>query len=335
MQTATLNIRDYHVGNIIEGLLKRKGQDSENTEKSYRKVIARFFKYKCGKDFKFLNPDDLETNRSYVVKYQTSLREQYKTSTVNHEMTILKRLYREFEENDLPVKSSWFDVERYKEYDTESYDTLSHDEVFEIIEYFENKGKKNLQKALLVRIAYSTAFRRSTLLSLTPSNIIEREGIKYFKAYGKGNKLSYKIIDNTLSDIIDEHIKKNNIQDDEYIIQLTDRTVTRMMNEIRKQFDFGDRHIVFHSFKKASIDEVGRITGGDVKAMQIHGDHSSASTTLDSYVMRDTFEGLTPVSLESCSNVREDLEAFSKEELLNAIEKLDRSSQFKLLSVLK
>ncbi len=103
-----------------------------------------------------------------------------------------------------------------------------------------------------------------------------------------------------------------------------------MMNYIRENIDFGDRKIVFHSFKKASIEEVSIISGGDIKAMQNHGDHSNASTTINSYLADKKLEDLVTVDV----NTHIPTEAFdelSQEEFVKLVKSMDRSTQIRLL----
>jgi hypothetical protein len=114
------------------------------------------------------------------------------------------------------------------------------------------------------------------------------------------------------------------------IFAITPLTVSRMMNYIRENMDFGHRRIVFHSFKKASINEVNLISGGDLKAIQAHGDHTDVKTTLNSYLEDKKMEDLIAVDINTRVPL-EKLQDMSKEELVQLIMSADRSTQIKLM----
>lgn len=319
-------LEDNNVWASIKTLLERIGQNSENTRDTYERAIREFFKTMRNRELEDLTESDLQFTKAQIETYQVSLRNKYKTTTVNTRMSALMKCYKKLEDHEFEVKSSWFDVDRYPEYDKEGYSTLSHHEVEEIIELV-SKTRKGFEKALLVRLAYATAFRKKSLLNLRWTDIINRDDIWFIKTLGKGNKWDYKKISNEL---YEELMKQKELIDGDKIFKLTDKTVNRMMAYIRDNMDFGDRNIVFHSFKKASINEVNIITGGDIKAMQTHGNHSSPSTTINDYLAEKKLDDLIVVD----TNRHIPLEKFdelSKDELINLIRNMDRNTQIKML----
>lgn len=309
--------------------LKRKGQDSENTKKTYERAIRDFFLTMRGTKVEYLTEEDLIFSKQEIENYSIELREHFKTKTVNGAMSALREFYKRLKDDGFSVDLSWFDVDRYKENDSEKYDSLSHEEVLNIMEFLNTRlnDTKRAHKVLLVRLAYATAYRKQSLLELTWDDIVDLDGVKFIKTIGKGNKESYKKISDSLYHDLMNHKKEFGT---EKIIDLNAKTVQRMMDSINKNLDFGERNIVFHSFKKASIKEVGLLTGGDIKAMQAHGDHNSAQTMLDFYLDEKKKEDLVVVDTED----NFDLDAFknmSHEELLNLVESMDRNTKVKML----
>lgn len=310
----------------IHTYLTRKGQDSANTRDTYGRHIRDFFKTMRNKEVEELVEADLIFDKKQIKAYQVALKEQYKGSTVNNTMTALKECYDQLQEDGFAVDVAWFNVERYDEHDSESWDAFTHEEVLQIINLL-SKTRKGREKSLLVRLAYATAFRKESILSLKFSDITDINGIWFIKTLGKGNKWSHKkLSDDLYAEIMDfkEEVQR------EKIFTLTHKTVNKMMNYIRENIDFGDRRIVFHSFKKASIEEVNTITGGDLKAMQAHGDHSNATTTVNNYLAKKKLEDLVTVDVSNHVPV-EKFEELSKEELLELLKKTDRNTQIKLL----
>jgi site-specific recombinase XerD len=306
--------------------LTRKGQNSVNTQKTYERHIRDFFGTMRNKRLEDLVEEDLFFTPQQIETYQVALKERYKGTTVNGTMSAIRECYGSLSRNGFAVEKKWFDLDAYDEHDKESYDTLTHEEVCNIIDLV-SKTRKGSEKSLLVRLAYATAFRKESLISLKWSSIIDREGVWYIKTLGKGNKWSHKKLSKDLYEALMAHKLTTN---KEKIFELTKKTINKMMNYIRENMDFGDRRIVFHSFKKASINEVNIISGGDIKAMQAHGDHNDATTTLNDYLAKKNMEDLVMVDINTHIPV-EKFEELSQEELVGLLKSMDRNTQIRLL----
>lgn len=317
----------------IHTYLKRKEQNSIRTKETYERAIRDFFQTMRGKEIEQLLPEDIVFEKHQIKSYQVALKEKHKGSTVNGAMTAVRELYKRFSEDGFDVDINWFNIEGYDEHDSESYGILTHEEVVEILNLVLNT-RKGKEKALLIRLAYATAFRKDTLLNMKWNQIVNIKDVWYAKVMGKGNKPSHKKLTNELYNELMNFKKEKNAQDDEKIFQLTDKTIKLMMKYIRTNMDFGDRWIVFHSFKKASINEVNLISGGDIKAIQAHGDHSNAETALNYYMANKSLEELVPVDI-NVNIPLEKLDDMSKEDLVSLIKNMDRTTQIKLLQKAK
>lgn len=314
----------------IHTFLERKGQNSENTKDTYHRAIRDFFRTMRNKELNQLNQDDLIFTKNQIETYQIKLRSNYKSTTVNTTISAIKECYVKLEDDGFNVSSRWFELERYDEHDKESYDTLTHEEVLQAVELV-SKTRKGDEKSLMLRVAYATAFRRASIQSLTWNDMFEKNGIFYIKTLGKGNKWSYKKLSSSLYNEIIEYGKKCGRSGDEKIFILTSRTIRVMMDYIRENMNFGGRWIVFHSFKKASIDEVNIITGGDIKAMQRHGDHANAMTTLNDYLSNKDMEDLVEVDTDREIPV-DKFSELSHNELLELVMSMDRNTKIKMLN---
>lgn len=310
----------------IRTYLLRKGQDSENTKKTYERSIRDFFKTMRNKDLEDLVEEDLIFTKEQTESYQVALKEQYKGTTVNNAITAIKECYEKLEDNGFSVSASWFKLERYDEHDKESYDTLAHEEILAIIDLV-SKTRKGFEKGLLVRLAYATAFRKESLLTMKWNQIIKIDDIWYAKVLGKGNKWSHKKLSDDLYNTLMIH--KEQTKGDK-IFELTDKTVGKMMKYIRDNIDFGDRRIVFHSFKKASLNEVNILSNGDLKLIQAHGDHSDVRTPLNDYIAKKKIEDLMVIDVNTHIPV-EAFDGLTHEELLNLVKSVDRNTMIKLL----
>lgn len=320
---------DKNVWACLKTFLDRIEQNSKNTRDTYERAIRDFFKEMRNKDIENLVEEDLIFTKPQIETYQVNLRKSFKSTTVNNRISALKKCYTKLEDYGFDVKASWFVLDRYKEYDKESYDPMTHEEIIQAINLV-SSTRKGFEKGLLIRMAYATAFRRESLLELKWTDLVNREGIWFVKTLGKGNEWDYKKISN---DLYDELMKQKELIGGEKIFQLTKKTVNRMMNYIRENIDFGDRVITFHSFKKSSINEVALITNYDLKAMQRQGNHANVATTLNDYMAQKSLDDLVIVDVNYHVPV-EKFDELSKEELVSLIKSADRSIQIKLLQKL-
>lgn len=320
---------DKNVWNCINTFLKRVGQNSKNTRIAYEKAIRDFFKTMRNKELEDLVESDLIFTKPQIETYQVNLRNKFKTTTVNARMSALKKCYTKLEDYNFDVKSSWFALDRYKEHDKESYDPMAHFEIINAMSLV-SKTRKGFEKSLMIRVAYSTAFRKESIQNLTWKDIINRDGVWFMKALGKGNVWDYKKISN---DLYDELMKQKELVGGEKIFELTDRTINKMLKFIRENMDFGERKITFHSLKKSSINEVALITNYDLKAMQQQGNHANVATTLNDYMAKKALDDLVIVDINYSVPV-EKFEELSKEELVKLLLNADRNIQIKLLQQL-
>jgi len=317
---------DKNVWRCIKTFLERIEQNSENTRTTYEYAIRDFFRTMRNKELEDLVEADLVFTKPQIETYQVGLRNKFKASTVNNRISAMKKCYIKLEDYGFDVKSSWFSLERYEQYDKESYDPMTHEEIIQAINLV-SKTRKGFEKSLMIRVAYSTAFRKDSIQKLKWTDIVNMDGTWFMKTLGKGNKWDYKKISN---DLYEELMKQKEAVGGEKIFELTDKTINKMIRFIRDNIDFGDRKITFHSLKKSSINEVALITNYDLKAMQQQGNHASVSTTLNDYMAKKSLEDLVIVDINYKVPV-EKFDELSKDELLNLIKGADRNIQIKLL----
>src|SRR6185312_6471082 len=240
---------DKNVWTCVKTFLDRIGQNSPNTKSTYERAIRDFFMTMRNKDIENLVEDDLIFTKPQIETYQVNLRNSFKSTTVNTKISALKKCYVKLEDYGFNVKSSWFELERYDEHDKEPYDPMTHEEILQAINLV-SETRKGFEKGLMIRVAYATAFRRESISSLTWKDIINRDGVWFIKTLGKGNKWDYKKISN---DLYNSLMEQKELVGGDKIFELTKKTIDRMLNYIRKNIDFGDRRITFHSLKKSSI----------------------------------------------------------------------------------
>lgn len=320
---------DKNVWNCISTFLERIEQNSKNTRLTYERSIRDFFLTMRNKNLEDLVERDLIFKKPQIETYQVNLKKEFKGTTVNNKLSALKRVYSKLEDYGFDVKSSWFDVDRYSEHEKESYDAVTFEEVKEIIGLLHNT-RKGREKALFVEVAFVTAFRKASVQSLKYKDVYRHSDSWVIETVGKGNKKDTKKISDELYQKIARQKMVERKSDEDEIFSLTNKTINAMMVFIRKNIDFGRRNITFHSFKKASIQEVAVRTGYDLKAMQAQGNHASINTTLDFYMKNKDIDDMTAVDLDYNPPV-DKFEDMSKEDLIKMLKSSPRDIQMKLL----
>lgn len=328
-QVVEISKYQNNVFEAITSFLNSVSVESEHTRTTYESAIKDFFKNTRDKELKFLTVDDLSFTYYEIELYRNSMIGKYKNSTINTKMIAVKKMYDKLARYGIEVNASAFDIQKLKEHDTNSYDMMTIEEVNKSIDII-NKTRNGYEKSLLIKVAFSTALRKNVLLKLKWSDVYMQGETPIIKTLGKGNKWSIKKIDLGLyNELIDYKSKVSR----DNVFSLSSSTVQRMMDKINNSIDFGDRNITFHSFKKASIEEMGIQTNYDIKAMQKHGDHSDASTTLNIYLAQKEIDNMPTISTDIKEVDISTLEHLTKEQLIDIIKKSDRETKIKLLDI--
>lgn len=320
---------DYEVYNAIQSFLESAGVESNNTKVTYETAIKDFFKATRSKSLYELSRNDLVFSYIDIEKYRNGLIGTLKNASINIKMIAIKKLFDKLVKYEMVQDSKPFEMHKLKEHDIKSYDSMSIEEVRKCIEVVED-SKNGFEKGLLIRLAFVTGFRKHALMTLKFANITTLNGQNVIKVLDKGNKWSTKKLDDEL---YEEIIQYKEIVNRDNIFNLSNTTVQRMMKLINNKVDFGDRYITFHSFKKASIEEVAIQTNYDIKAMQYQGNHADVTTTLNVYLAKKTMDNMPTISLTSNEPDLSSLKDLTKDDLYDIISKLDRQTQIQVLEL--
>lgn len=320
---------DYEVYNAIQSFLESAGVESNNTKVTYETAIKDFFKATRSKSLYELSRNDLIFSYIDVEKYRNGLIGTLKNASINIKMIAIKKLFDKLVKYEMVQDSKPFEMHKLKEHDIKSYDSMSIEEVRKCIDVVED-SKNGFEKGLLIRLAFVTGFRKHALMTLKFANITTLNGQNVIKVLDKGNKWSTKKLDDEL---YEEIMQYKAVVNRDNIFNLSNTTVQRMMKLINTKVDFGDRYITFHSFKKASIEEVAIQTNYDIKAMQYQGNHADVTTTLNVYLAKKTMDNMPTISLTSNEPDLSSLKDLTKDDLYDIISKLDRQTQIQVLEL--
>lgn len=316
----------------IQTFLGKMELHSKNTRMNYERSICKFFMYMKNKSIEQLTIEDLKFRNNDMVKYQLFLKEQYANITVNSYMSAIVSLYDYFEKNDYPVKSKTMKVDPLSD-DGETYGkmTVQEAETFATLAKDQVKGQ---EKSSLIRLAYTTSFRKQELLNLEWSDIVYNgsQNVYLVHVIGKGGKkhtqpISHDMFSELLKIKEQKYYQRYN---DNKIFHLSNQAIQDMMDRIKEEMGIEEeRNIVFHSLRNVAPSFIMETTGNIMEAKR-QLNHSNVNTTVKNYLeQKQDYLQMASIQIEdkidSCI-----FDELTHEELLNMVKGFGNGIGFQL-----
>lgn len=290
---------------------------SKHTQKTYERSIRLFFMWYTGKSIEQIAPDDLPIKNAKFINYQTYLRNHernYSNTTINNMTAAIQSLYKFLEINEYNVKALYLNLKSLKE-NPEHAGSLNFDEA-EHMAQLVLKQRKGQEKSALIRLAYTTSFRKSSLLSLKWSDFTYKGNYYEIKVIVKGGSQQIKSIPVELYDEL-EKIKNQPYYaqyDDNRVFHLGNKAIQAMMDSLHEEMEItAERNIVFHSFRNVAVK-----FGSPREAQQALG-HKNINTTIDHYD-RETRDLSDSLSMRMHNKIPNDVfMSLSKDDLIKLI----------------
>ncbi|OMD71200.1 tyrosine-type recombinase/integrase [Paenibacillus odorifer] len=320
-----VGFQNSSVGESIETFLMNMGRKSIRTKYNYEQALKRFFMWHCGKTFSELKVEDLDIINEKMIRYQLHLindyNPKYSNSTVNTLTAPVMSLYEFLSRNrNYNVRAEDVIVDMQPE-DSENYGELTVREAEKMAE-LSFKQKKGQEKSALIRLAYTTSFRRSSLLALEWSDIKfdQRNQCYLVNGIGKGKKKHTRPIS---IDLYNELLKIKEQKyyaryNDNKIFHLSEDGIGSMMKVVKDEMGITpERNVVFHSLRNVAAGYIAD-AGGSIEEIRDQLNHSGYGA-LKHYIHKDK-DYANMAGMKMDENVDTDLfEELSKEELLKLI----------------
>lgn len=339
-KSAMVNITGLHSGSVYEDVLaflSKHRKKNESTAKIYEKGLAMFYMWYRNKRLIELQRDDVEVRNATIIRYQDYLIEsdQYAANTINKYLSALASFYEFLERNHYPVKAEYVKVDRLFVDKKQSRHGEMNDYEAKLIREYVRPQVKGIEKAALIRLAYTTSLRKSELLKLTWTDINKHptQDVYIITTIQKGKKSNDIPISedlyNELLTIKDQEYYQR--YDDNKIFHLSKTTIQNMMQDINDNVSLHDgKGVVFHSFRNVMggwLEE----RGSSLNEIQEHFNHSDMSTYLEHYKHK-TKDYTNSPSVRFEMEIKEDIfDELSREDLLELI----KSQKGGVLSQLK
>ncbi|WP_339304550.1 site-specific integrase [Paenibacillus sp. FSL L8-0435] len=317
------NVIQLYSRRVYEDIMTFIGKfESKHTQKNYERSIRNFFLWlhNVNKDIEHLTVDDLKVRNADMLRYQKYLKDHeadYTHITINSHIAPIQSLYEYLETNEYPINSKHTKISMLSD-DTEITGSLYLNEAEEMARLFLQDRKLGQEKYALIRTAYTTSFRKSSLLSLKWSDIKKNPLAENYlvTTIGKGNKRHTMPIS---VDLYNELLKIKGQKyyhkyKDDKIFHLSPNTIQTMMNNIKKKMGIlPERNIKFHSLRNVAA------SFGTIEEAKKHLNHSNISTT-ERYRKHTAEDYSNSISLRIEDKIDDSiLEQLNKEELIHLI----------------
>ena len=332
-----------NVGQVIDLGLNQNKRNSKDTYKSYRNTIDNFFNFVFGCPHNEVTPQQIGSiNSIFTNEYIDYLKSKGNTNrTIKQKISALKQMA-------TWLKMAGFDIDPFvfepfskmRTNNKNMYEAFEEMEMYAMIEKAK-EYQNGKMKSLLIELAFETAFRKSAILSLKRENFIIKNGKCVVWVYDKGSKKDVKYIDEKLFarivDIIEKFPKALLFKSrDDDRVPMSKKAAERLIIKLKKDLGINNKKKTFHSIKKASINRMERLSGGDLSIMKRHGNHANASTTINHYYKSDKEDEIYYALVQG--NGVPDLKsvkAATKEETIEAIKLASARVQFEIIANLK
>lgn len=311
-----LNAYKNELYNDIILFIERKGIKSKNTASSYLTDIKDFFRIIKNKEIEELDIHDLKIRFEDFENYILELDDMgLMGSTINRKVatmiSFLKYLSG-FSNYKNIIDTSYFkNIDKLPD-NSRGYDVLTKEEIEQMANLAKKEREKGLIKYYLILFSADTCIRQSAILKLKWSDFKDMGHEVEITGVDKGNKyFKSKISKNFYNELLQLKNEKN-----DYVFDISKRTISRMMERLKKKMDFGSRYITFHSFRKSGITFIWNLTKDPLAVMNA-GNHSSFDTT-KIYIQEDNYGAIGMFSSSNIINL-DIFKNMTREELLNLI----------------
>lgn len=325
---------------------------SVNTGKAYKTAVNLMTNYFFKKDAIYVTFEELRSLRMIdIMELYAWMKEdvkdkdgnyapRYKINTINKHINgmkgFMKFMNSEFDDISHKIFNN-INLDNPKK-DSESYGGLDWEEVKAIWKFAENDnlfGGLSKKFSMLIRLASVTSIRLESLLNMTWTKSwrekVERGvTVHYIDVVDKSQRHVKSV-----SEIFYNELRES-LTEDKMFDGLNKNNVNKFLKICLDKLGFPEsRNIKFHSFKKAGVMRALDITDNIYKAKE-QGNHSSIKTTEEHYLKyQESLMDMVSYSIEDTVDVTEDINKYTKEELVNAIGKLREVSKRELLMILR
>lgn len=294
--------------------------NSIHTKKNYERSLRSFYMWFVGKEIEMLSREDLRVRNADIIRYQNYLKDHpadYSNVTVNNYIAPIQSLYEWLETNEYEINSKHVKVDALPD-DSEHCGALYLDEAEQMAKLVFEDRKQGQEKSVFIRMAYTTSFRKSSLLNLKWSDIVLNEKGGYYNVHTIGKRGKKHIVPIS-SDLYNELLllkgqKYYQKYQDNRIFHLSTKTIQVMMEKLKMKMGIGpERNVKFHSLRNVAAGF------GTLEEAKKHLNHTNISTT-ETYYRHVNEDRSNSISLRMEEKIEDEIfNELSKEQLIELI----------------
>lgn len=272
----------------IQKWLNKHGYNSDNTKRDYERDVKHFFKLMKDKQIEHLTLNDVQLTlddfEDYINELYTMVDDKeerkYTNKTINRKVAAVKGMIKYLAGKKLDgeyiVKDvAYMSLINSLPENSQHHGILESNEVFRMAELALEERFKGNNKRLAILFSYDTCARKSDVLNLKWSDFEVKDDVVVVNGIGKGNKVFRKSISRDFYEEI-LTLKEGGVDN---VFQLTEKNIDNMMPRLKDKMGISpERHIVFHSLRKAGSTFIFRVTNDLLQAKKALN-HSNVNTT--------------------------------------------------------
>lgn len=314
----------------------------ENTRKAYKSDISEYFAFMCSnKDISMLTKDDVEKGmydenllEKHANRYKRHLMEKHpdSESTVIRKISTIRALYKKLQINRYDVNYLIFHTKGLK-MDNESYDAIPYNLVKPMAILAESNPYFGSELSTFLLVAAQTSFRVNALLNLTKDNIkFNSDRNRYtVTVIDKGRKKRTMPLDTDIHAKVVELVKAGDGNNPLLFQNIKSDWIRKAIKKMAESFpELKGKYITTHSLRSSAPVYEQKTTGNTLAGIQQTG-HKNYQTYVDHYVDKtENYDSLAGIRMFKDTN-KSVLEQISKEEILEALEKINSIAYHQLL----
>lgn len=325
------NVTGLHSGSVYEDIRTfLDSYESKYTTRNYERSLKNFYVWFKNKPINELKEDDLYVRNADMLRYRKFLKNhpaEYTNNYINGMIAAIQSFYEFLERNEYDLKASRVKLKPLPD-DSVRCGSLYANEAEEMSQRVLSTTKGQ-EKSTLIRLAYTTSLRKSTLLSITKDDIVLHPLGNYYEltTIGKGGEkhtvpISHEMYRELIKITEQEYYAQYN--DGKYF-HLNKNTIQSMMDKLKEDMKIpAERNIVFHSFRNVAA------MFGTLEEAKTHYNHSSIVVT-DKYYRHYNDDQSNAISLRIEDKIEDQIfEELSKEELIILIESQNQGLLFQM-----
>lgn len=330
-------------GESFQQYMRDVKKNSIYTYRTYLGCYKEFFLFVLGKDITE-NIAGITWNDVVNITYNDVLNYRYylvgikkpanSNQTANQKIVSLNALWGELKKHNEQINTNVTALKPLKAPEANGSEALTESEAWNLLGFASKRDYKPFMQKMFFKIAIITALRKTALFELTWDQIKKHKdretGMEYWciDVVDKNQHVIKPLRDDIYEELLELKDKKYNAgmkREDNRVFKISEDKIVGTLKAFCKEYNVS-RRITLHSLRKTSSDIANIIAKGNIKRIQQQTGHKNAEILVKTYQgTRDSLSTFPGLSMFSNDVDIKKLQQYSKDEIISAINKCDKS----------